>query len=221
MTKATVLLADNSLEYSRSLAELLKIEGYQVVLAANSTEARRLLEQGGIDLAILDLRLSEDDDTQDLSGLELAQDIAPSIPKIILTAYPSIQVVREALKQHLDGLPIATDFVTKVDGPNAILSSIERSLAVGLQLEKDFEETRKQAIFTHRARLVLIIVGSAVILGGALGVLIGQTAAGVLSIVSGTVVEALAGLFSKLSEDTNKRMDRYHKELLNLYRERK
>lgn len=221
MTKATVLIADNSPEYSRSLAALLELEGYEVVLATNFTEARKLLEQGGIDLAILDLRLSADDDEHDYSGLDLARDIAPSIAKIILTAYPSIQVAREALKIHSDGLPIAADFVQKADGPKAILSSIERSVAVGLQLEKDFEETRKQAVFADRARLVLIIVGGVVILGGALGVLLGQTAAGSLSIVSGVIVEALAGLFLKLSEDANKRMDRYHKELLNLYKEGK
>jgi CheY-like chemotaxis protein len=221
MTKATVLIADNSPDYSRSLAALLELEGYEVVLAANLTEARKLLEQGGIDLAILDLRLSADDNAHDYSGLDLAREIAPSITKIILTAYPSFEAAREALKIHSDGLPVAADFVTKAAGPEAILSSIQRSVAVGLQLEKDFEETRKQAVFTHRARLVLIIVGGVVILGGALGVLLGQTAAGSLSIVSGVIVEALAGLFLKLSEDANKRMDRYHKELLNLYKEGK
>lgn len=213
--QATILVADNEQSFRNLWAELLSQEGYQVRTAGNPTDAQRMLEQGGIDLAVLDLRLSDDDEEQDVSGLKVAE-VAPSIPKIILTAYSNVEVVRKTFEKHL-----AVDFVSKIEGVDKVLTTIKRSLSIDIQLEKDFEEARKQATFTHRTRLVLIIVGAIVIIGGAIGVLAGQITSGLLSIVSGVVVEALAGLFSKLSDDASKRMDRYHKELLSLYKKRK
>jgi DNA-binding NtrC family response regulator len=234
MAKTTILFADNHPDFSKARVEMLEAEGYRVILAANPTEARRLLEKNGIDLAILDIRLLDDDDEKDTSGLTLAKEVAPTVPKIILTDYPSVDAVREALKPQLHGLPPAVDFLEKRAGIEAMLASVRRSIAVNIeknpkpvvldlseQLEKDYEEARRQAVFIHRVRLVLIVIGSVVIVGGAIGVIIGQTTAGILGVVSGAVVEALAGLFSKLSEDANKRMDRYHKELLELYKREK
>lgn len=236
MAKPTILFADNHPDFSKARVEILEAEGYQVISAANPTETRRLLEKNSIDLAILDIRLLDDDDEKDTSGLTIAKEVAPAVPKIILTDYPSVEAVREALKPQFHGLPPAVDFLEKKAGPEAMLASVRRSIAVNVekspkravleldlsaQLEKDYEEARKQAIFIHRVRLVLIVIGSVVIIGGAVGVIMGQTAAGILGVVSGAVVEGLAGLFSKLSEDANRRMDRYHKELLELYKKQK
>lgn len=230
----TILFADNHPDFSKARSEMLEAEGYRVVLAANPTEARRLLEKNSIDLAILDIRLLDDDDEKDTSGLTLAKEVAPTVPKIILTDYPSVDAVREALKPQFHGLPPAVDFLEKRAGPEAMIASVKRSIAVNIekkpkqavldlseQLEKDFNEARRQAVFIHRARLILIVIGSGVIIAGAIGVLMGQTTAGILGLASGAVVEVLAGLFSKFAEDANKRMDRYHKELLELYKKQK
>ena len=230
MAKATILFVDNDLDFSKARVEDLEEEGYHVLSATNPSEARRLLEQDGIDLAILDIRLVDDDDDKDTSGLTIAKEVAPLVPKIILTNFPSVDAVREALRSQLQVLPPAVDFLEKRAGLEAMIASVRRSIAVHVekkpkrivfdlseQMEKYYEEARKQAVFTHRVRLVLIGVGSVVIIGGTIRVVWGQTTAGVLSLVSGVIVEALAGLFSKLSEDANKRMDGYHKELLKLY----
>jgi len=234
MTKATILFADNHPDFSKARVEMLEAEEYHVIVATNPTEARRLLQKNNIDLAILDIRLLDDDDEKDTSGLTIAKEVAPSVPKIILTDYPSVDAVREALKPQLHGLPPAVDFLEKKAGPEAMIASVRRSIAVNVeknpekavldlseQLEKDYDEARRQAVFIHRVRLVLIVIGSVVIMSGAIGVIMGQTAAGILGVVSGAVVEALAGLFSRFSEEANKRMDRYHKELLELYKKQK
>lgn len=234
MARATILFADNDSDFLKTRAEFLEQEGYQVIPATDSTEARRVIERGKIDLAILDIRLQDDDDEKDTSGLTLAKEVARPVPKIMLTAFPSVDAVRESLKPQLSGLPAAVDFMSKQEGPEALIASIKRSIAVHVeerpkqvtlnlseQLEKDYEEARKQAVFTHRVRLVLIVVGSVVIIGGAIGVVLGHTSAGALSAASGVLAEVLAALFLRLSEDANKRMDRYHKELLKLYMEQK
>jgi len=124
--RGTILFADDDPDFLKTRAEFLEKEGYQVIPATNPTEARRLLEQGGIDLAVLDIRLVDDDDEKDTSGLTLAKEVAREAPKIILTNFPSYQAAREALGPALDGMPPAVDFLDKKDGPEALLQAIRR-----------------------------------------------------------------------------------------------
>ena len=79
----------------------------QEAAALDPGEARNILEQGGIDLAIVDLRLLNDGDEKDISGLTLARETARSVPKIILTRFATVEAVREALGPQLEGLPPA------------------------------------------------------------------------------------------------------------------
>jgi CheY-like chemotaxis protein len=231
----TILFADNNSEFLKTRSEFLEKAGYSVIPALNPAEAREALGRGGIDLAIIDIRLVNDDDEKDNSGLALAKDAAfKPIPKIILTGFPSVNAVRESLKPQKNGSSAAIDFVSKEDGPDALIASIKRSIAIHIDrepiqvylnvsdlLEKEYEEARKQAVLTHRVRLVLLVIGSLVIIGGAIGVILGYTTAGALSAVSGAVVDGIAALFWKFSEDANKRMDECRKELLDLYKEKK
>jgi len=142
MSKPIILFADNDADFLKTRAEFLRQEGYHVIEAANSTEARQRLEAGGIDLAILDIRLEDDDDEQDVSGLWLAKETAEKVPtivtsgfmeqmvpKIILTGFPSYENVREALSPKVGGLPPAVDFVVKQEGPEALLAAIRRALS--------------------------------------------------------------------------------------------
>ena len=119
-----LLLADNNPSYRRSLSVLLELEDYVVDEAGNPDEARVLLEKSHPDLAILDLRMREDDDGNDISGLEVAKYAAEfGVPCIILTAFPSTEVVRQALRSR-GGKSLAVDFVTKSAGPQAVIDAI-------------------------------------------------------------------------------------------------
>jgi DNA-binding response OmpR family regulator len=128
MTVATILLADNDFNFLKTRLEFLEQEGYQVFPAANPTEARRALERGGIDVAILDIRLRDDDDEKDISGLTIAAEIARSVPKIMLTGFPSVEAVRTVLRPQEDGLASATDFIAKSEGPEELLRAVRRIL---------------------------------------------------------------------------------------------
>ncbi len=125
MSKATILFADNDSDFLKTRAEFLTQEGYDVVLATNPTEARRLLEAGRFNVAILDIRLVADDDEKDTSGLVLAKEYATSVPRIILTGFPSYEYVRQALGKQKDGWTLAQNFVSKYEGPEAMLRSIQ------------------------------------------------------------------------------------------------
>lgn len=120
-----ILVADNDPVHLRTMKDFLKGKGYAVVVAGGVVEARRALQEGKVDLAILDVRLSEDTDAKDISGLTLARTLAPQIPKIVLTRYPTYTAVREALRSVRGRNPAAIDFVSKPEGLPAIQRAIE------------------------------------------------------------------------------------------------
>ena len=128
MVRATILFADNDPDFLKTRTDFLEQEGYRVLPATDLTEARRLLERGEVDLAILDIRLRDDDDEKDTSGLTLAKEAALSMPKIILTNFPTVSAVRDALRPQLEGLPAAVDFVEKKEGPEKLLSVVRQVL---------------------------------------------------------------------------------------------
>ncbi len=150
MAKATILFADNDLDFIRTRSEFLEQEGYLTVPAANLTEARRKLELGSIDLAIIDIRLNDDDDEKDISGLSLAREVARAVPKIILTGFPSYEYVRQALKPQLTGWPVAIDFVTKQEGPEALVQAIQCALDRPLGAWKPAPAPQEEESLRHK-----------------------------------------------------------------------
>jgi CheY-like chemotaxis protein len=126
--KVTILFVDNDLDFLKTRSEFLEQNGYQLLLAVEPGEAKRMIEQGRIDLVILDLRLINDDDEKDFSGIKVAQESNPSIPKIILTRFPTVEAVREALRPAFNDLPPALDFVIKQEGPGPLLTAVKLAL---------------------------------------------------------------------------------------------
>jgi len=171
MARATILFADNDVDFLEVRSEFLEQEGYLVIPATNPTEAQRKLELGGIDLAIVDIRLENDDDPKDTSGLVLAREAARSVPKIILTGFPSYEYVREALKPQLDGLPAAVDFVGKQEEPEALLAAIQRALLVSERAEVTAESLAPMArVLAQRKMWALIGAFASLVLGAGMGV---------------------------------------------------
>lgn len=123
-----ILLADNDEHFLKARAELLERAGYNVLRASSVGEAEQLLRENYIHLAIIDLRMGDNNDQYDESGLILAKkDEYKHIPKIILTRFPSYEHVREALSSALEGLPPAVNFITKQEGVEALIAAIEQA----------------------------------------------------------------------------------------------
>lgn len=125
MSRKVILFVDNDVSFLKARKELLEKEGYQVIPATTPTEAREIFEHKPVDLAILDIRLIDDGNKDDISGLELAKEVDRSIPKIILTGFPTWEAVKEALGSNLDGVSLAVDFIAKEEGYKALLRTIE------------------------------------------------------------------------------------------------
>jgi nucleoside phosphorylase/CheY-like chemotaxis protein len=133
-SKGNILLLENDPDFRSVLNEWLESEGYKVFAASNVDEAEELLLRKNlvIHLIITDLRVTNDNDPNDFSGLGFARVFATTIPKIILTAYTTSSVVVEALRPQLsDGsdqiLPPAIDFLSKTEGIERLLKSVENA----------------------------------------------------------------------------------------------
>jgi CheY-like chemotaxis protein len=129
MAQTKILMADNDLDFLDTRREFLEKEGYKVVTASSPLEAQEKLQQGDVDFAIIDIRLLDDDDEKDVSGLELAKNAEHSLPIIILTGYPVVvEYVRQALQFQAKGIALAQYFLAKEEGPKALLTAIRSTL---------------------------------------------------------------------------------------------
>ena len=145
-----ILVVDNSSHVRQSLDMLLTAQGYQVFVADNPVEARRLLRKGRVHLAVVDIRLEDDDDLQDVSGLELAASLDPLVTRIVITGYDSHENMRSALRPILpDNIP-ANDYILKRDGPAVLLEAVERvcrdEIDVNWDLELEWQTSSAQGI---------------------------------------------------------------------------
>jgi DNA-binding response OmpR family regulator len=132
------LLADNDPDALEIRAEYLDSLGYRVFSASSYEEARQMLRQFWVHLALLDWRLTDDADERDRSGLLLAQDEEFSaIPKLIITGFPSWDAVRDALGPSLDGGPVAKDFIDKREGLEAMAQAVTHAFEQYVRINND------------------------------------------------------------------------------------
>jgi len=116
---ARILAIDDDVSLAETIQLLLKVSGYEVVLALRGQEAWQLFNNDDFDLVLTDLRLPDTD------GTELARsmaEVAPSVPIIMMTAYPSLASAVSALRNG------AMDYVIKPFNNDDFCRSIERAV---------------------------------------------------------------------------------------------
>ena len=127
-----ILLADNNLDTLHLTQTFLESKGYIVFRASSPSEALQLAFNQEIDLILLDVRLNDDGDERDISGINLAKALNGKIatPIIIVTNFESVDVVRESLRRAHGGPAPAVDFVTKQEGFDVLLEAIENAILI-------------------------------------------------------------------------------------------
>ncbi len=153
------IIIDNDADFLNTRGEIIKNRFGDVHLysAQSITDAIHILEREYIHLAIVDIRLISEDDPQDVSGLNFARDPKyRSVPKIILTAYPSYETARDALEPDPNGsLPPAVAFLSKAESTDKLIQTIQDVLERYVRINEDLHiHWRQGGSFRHWVELI-------------------------------------------------------------------
>lgn len=99
--------------------------GYRVHMTPYLGKARDFLEKEDIHLMIVTPHLINDHDKRDMSGIKFAQSLEPSLPKLILSQSWEETTMRLALGQNLEDISTMVDFVSRTEGPETLLRTVE------------------------------------------------------------------------------------------------
>jgi DNA-binding NtrC family response regulator len=116
--KRLILVVEDGPTEREALARVLRLEGYEVLTAANPAEALTFLDRP-IDLVVSDLCMGK------LSGIDLLQTWRaqrPQTPFLVLTAFGTVDTAVTAMKQG------ANDFLPKPVDPVKLLELIDQTL---------------------------------------------------------------------------------------------
>lgn len=116
-----ILVVDDEATTRVSLAEVLRLEGYEVTVAANGEEALGIVAaQSPFDLMVLDLKMPG------MDGLQLTEVVQKRSPEtiiILLTAFGTLETAIEAIRRG------AHDYLLKPCPVPQILESVRKGLA--------------------------------------------------------------------------------------------
>jgi len=119
MSKGSILVIDDENEIREGLELLLSTEGYDVALAPSAGAGLTRLEEDPYDLLLLDVSLP------DRNGLDVLKEIRqrdPHLAVILITAYGSIDMARQAFKSG------ALDYITKPWSNDELLNQVAQAV---------------------------------------------------------------------------------------------
>lgn len=116
---SSILIVENDYSMRLILSEFFEHEGFTVSTAGRVGEAVEKVEKEVYDIAIIDLKMGEEDG---LDVLKAVKRVNPSTMGIILTGYGSIESAVDAMRLG------ASDYLTKPIEPKTLLLSIRTAL---------------------------------------------------------------------------------------------
>jgi DNA-binding NtrC family response regulator len=109
-----ILVVDDDERILESISGYLVLKGFEVEGAKTAAEALKKLPNSDLDLAILDIRLTDMDGTELLSKIH---EIKPSMVKIMLTGYPDADNAVRSLNNGADAYlvkPVTSEELEKL-----------------------------------------------------------------------------------------------------------
>lgn len=129
---AHILVVDDDYNILQVLRMRLASAGHHVMTASDAAEALARSQTDRVDLALIDLKLKNEDG---MTLMEALCDKIPGLPVIILTAYGSIDTAVTAMKRG------AFNYITKPFDGQGLLAQVEKALAQG-QLSTEVKHLR-------------------------------------------------------------------------------
>jgi signal transduction histidine kinase len=139
-----ILVADDDADIVMSLSERLRWMGHEVVTAADGHAALAAVEAHALDLAFFDVSMPR------LTGIEALKIVRkrwPNLPVVVVTAYGTIRLAVEAMKEG------AVDFITKPFEQGQIDQTVATIIE---RLGQRVEMTRLMGEITHDVKNLLM-----------------------------------------------------------------
>jgi DNA-binding response OmpR family regulator len=115
-----VLIVDDEEVARLTLAEILRLEGYEICAVESGEAAVGMLQVESYDVMVLDLKMPG------IGGMEVLKKVVDTLPNlavIVLTAYGSMDSAIQAIRYRVH------DYILKPADPEQVLRSIARALA--------------------------------------------------------------------------------------------
>lgn len=90
-----ILLVDDDRRITRTLADILALQGYRVSQAASGAEALRLIRETAFDCALTDISMPGMDGAELVHHIQAAQ---PGLPVFFMTAYAADETIQRGLE---------------------------------------------------------------------------------------------------------------------------
>jgi DNA-binding NarL/FixJ family response regulator len=207
MAAKRVVVADDDVLLREGIVALLSAAGYEIAgVAGDATELVGLVQDGGVDLAVVDIRMPP---TQTWEGLDAARAIRAAFPAVgilLLSAYVEVETAIDLLR---DGDRIGYLLKSRVMKSDDIVDALERIAAGGSVVDpglvQELVDRRRRddplADLTAREREVLGLMAE------------GHSNSGIaarLFVTEGAVQKHIRNILAKLklpeSADTNRRV---------------
>jgi DNA-binding NtrC family response regulator len=128
MTKGSLLLVDDDRHLLSSMGDWLRDQEYAVETASNERDALKLIDRKHFDLALVDVRLGDDDGFKLLARCRQSH---PDVAVVLMSGYGNADMAVDAIRQG------AFDFLTKPLIDDELEMSIERALGQRRVLEEN------------------------------------------------------------------------------------
>jgi DNA-binding NtrC family response regulator len=130
---ARILLADDQRDVLEALRILLKSEAYQTEGVTSLAGIFHALEKKEYALVLMDLNYTRDTTSgqEGLSAISKIQEIDPTLPIVVMTAWATIELAVEAMKRG------ARDFVTKPWDNQRLLTIVKTQIELAAALRRE------------------------------------------------------------------------------------
>ena len=133
-----IMIVDDDVDFAASLKLILENEDYQPLVAHSEEEALEIVDGNTVDLALLDIRLGQDD------GINLVlklKEVRPDILCVMVTGFGSIETAIQALRNG------AYDYLRKPVNPDELLATLRRGFEkIRLIKERQARDSRARQL---------------------------------------------------------------------------
>jgi two-component system response regulator HydG len=168
--KLHILLIDDDQRMTRTLADILSLDGYETIQASSGKMALELAQKMKFDCALTDIRMP------DMNGVEVLQalrQMQPDLPVALMTAYAHEEILRIGMQSGAAGVlekPLDIDLLLQFctdlqwtrsiaivdDDPNFCATLGDILARRGFSVTKITDPRQVMGLFSEHAQIVLL-----------------------------------------------------------------